>query len=238
MADRLLGLCSGETAGKILEFGCGTGLLTRKMRNRFPAARILATDASASMLEQARRRCGPADSVATIFSPQDASGESPPEAAVSAQAPFDLIASNALVQWFPDLAGHFRFAAGLAKPGGHCLVSGFSQANFPELNSLLAEPPFAYRGFPGHDPESVPAAAASWGWSRVRIETWEEIQIVSSPLEVLRKIQTLGSARDPKNGGKLNRRNLDHLLSAYSERFGENGGVRMTWKPWAAAFRI
>src|SRR5690606_1500505 len=38
----------------IVEFGCGTGLLTRRLRTRFPDAGVTATDAAPEMLDVAR----------------------------------------------------------------------------------------------------------------------------------------------------------------------------------------
>src|SRR5690606_17022422 len=59
MADALLSLWGERAApARILEFGCGTGLLTRRLRARFPDAVHVATDAASGMLEHARRTFG------------------------------------------------------------------------------------------------------------------------------------------------------------------------------------
>ena len=205
MAVRLLALHPGGAApSQIVEFGCGTGLLTRGLRARYPDAFILATDAAERMLESSRLSTQQNGSVPLHFSLQDGSGETPHSETLRKHRPFDLLASNALVQWFPDLAGHLGFAAKLAKPGSLYLLSGFSHSNFPELNALLREPPFSYQGFPGHNPGVIPTVGKENGWSVLKIEAWEEKEIHPSSLDVLRKIQTLGSARDPRKGGRLN----------------------------------
>ena len=63
---------------------------------------------------------------------------------------------------------------------------------------------------------------------------WEEKEILPSARQVLRMLQDLGSVRDPREGGRMNRSNLEFLLEEYGRRFAEDGGVRLTWRPWIA----
>jgi len=241
MAGTLVDLWGDRPAPtSILEFGCGTGLLTARLRARFPAASVLSTDAAAGMIEAARLRYPDSGAHHPDFAEQDAGGAQPPARVVAARAPYDLIAAGALVQWFPDLERHFRFAGSLTASGGRYLVSGFARQNFPELNALLSEPPFSYTRFPGHEPEAVERAATAAGWNTLAMLAWEEKEILPNPRQVLRLLQDLGSVRDPREGGAMNRRNLAWLLEEYERRFSEPaaesgaGGVRLTWKPWAA----
>jgi malonyl-CoA O-methyltransferase len=230
MAGILLDLWGDRPApARVLEFGCGTGLLTRGLRARFPRAELTATDASSGMVEIAH---GMAGLGAVAFGIQDARGDVPIGELLLHREPPDLLASGALAQWFPDLAAHFRFAGSLAAPGAHYLVSGFDSANFPELNSLLAEPPFSYRSFPGHSQASVEKAAIASGWAVTAFVGWEEREILPTARAVLKQLQELGSVRDPREGGRMNRANLAHLLAEYERRFSEDGGVRLTWRPW------
>ena len=237
MAGKLLELWKGPVPGSILELGCGTGLLTRRLCERFPSASILATDAAQAMLVEARKRCGDGGGGRLVFTELDARGNVPAAKEVISASPFNTVCSNALVQWFPNLETHLRFVSKLSAADGAYLLSGFTQSNFPELNELLSEPPFSYRDFPGHDSEEVEQAAGNAGWKVSVLYTWEEKEILPSAREVLRRIQTLGSSRDPHSGGRLNRKNLEWLISEYSRRFSEGGGVRLTWKPWIALLR-
>lgn len=241
MADALLELWGSrpEPSG-ILEFGCGTGLLTRRLRARFPDADLLATDASPEMLDVARAQSGTsgADGDPGVrYAVLDARGDIFASRPGTRRILPELLASGALVQWLPDLTGHLRFAAASAAPNAHYLLSGFTQANFPELNALLSEPPFSYREFPGHSPDAVERAARATGWNPVAQLAWEEREILPTARAVLKRMQELGSVRDPRAGGRMNRANLAHLLAEYERRFsvGEgDGGVRLTWKPWVA----
>jgi len=236
MADVLLELCREEAPpANILEFGCGTGLLTRKIWKTYRHAKILATDASPRMLHQA----------AGFFPPQDGrlnfallDAENPKANALPPPVPpFTLAVSNALTQWFPNLGNHLRYASSVTDSSGMYLLSGFARSNFPELNSLLAEPPFSYQKFPGHEPEAFIAALPGTGWELEKIRSWEEKEILPSARDVLHRIRDLGSSRDPREGGKMNRNNLEKLLRDYETRFRVQEGVRLTWRPWAAMLR-
>jgi malonyl-CoA O-methyltransferase len=235
MADALISLWGGRSApDRVLEFGCGTGLLTRRVHKQFPHASLFATDAAQEMVEIARSHLGDSS---VSFATLDAQGTDRSRADILAHAahvPVDLVISGALVQWFSNLAEHLHFAASLAKPGAAYLVSGFDKANFPELNALLSEPPFSYSNFPGHGQSDLESASMASGWSVGGYLAWDDVEVLPSARAVLQRMQDLGSVRDPREGGRMSRANLAHLLAEYERRFAVEGGVRLTWKPWAA----
>lgn len=255
MANALIGLLPGHLDGipgiPILEMGCGTGLLTRRIRERFPDSALTATDAAPRMLETARAASafmeanGTAPGEATRSMPGaenrwqefDASGDAPVPPAVSAPAPFKIAASSALVQWFPRLDRHFAMVASLLERDGAYLVSGFTRDNFPELNAILAAPPFGYPDYPGHVAAGIRAAAASAGFG---VDVYREDTLetaLPSPQAFLESIRGLGSARRPESGKPLTRGSLRILLATYQERYSCPGGVKATWKPWYALLR-
>jgi malonyl-CoA O-methyltransferase len=155
---------------------------------------------------------------------------------VESSAHYDLAASNALVQWFPDLGQHLQMVASLLSPQGLYLVSGFTRGNFPELNSLLQEPPFNYAEFPGHLQEEVSLAASQNGF---KVESWhtEPIEMIyPSPESFLAVLRGLGSSRHP-DSVPLTQSRLVYLVEQYRARYSCLGGVRATWVPWFALLR-
>lgn len=234
--------------GTILEMGCGTGIFTERLRAQFPLAAIAATDASPRMLEASRGNPKlAAVQVASALQGQpnpalrwhlfDASGEAAVPDAIRTAGPYDLAASSALVQWFPDLRRHFALVASLLRPSGSYLVSGFSRENFPELNAILREPPFSYASYPGHPRGEIEAAASAAGLECAAFGEESLPVVLPSAKAFLDSIRGLGSARRPDEEKPLTRSRLRFLLDTYQERYPESGGVRATWKPWYARLR-
>lgn len=242
MADTLIGLLppgllkaepqAGIEPPRVLEMGCGTGNFTERIRARLPSPDLLATDASPRMLDRARLRVPGAGFA--IFDAQGPEDRIP--GAVRAAAPFRLAASNALVQWFPDLSAHLRMVAGLLAPGGAYLVSGFLADNFPELNAILAEEPFGYREFPGHAGAAIERAGGGLVLETLRTDSvTEDYPDVRAFLE---HIRGLGAARRPTEERPMTRNRLALLEERYRKGYPSgSGGVRATWKPWYALLR-
>ncbi|MDI5965577.1 trans-aconitate 2-methyltransferase [Streptomyces sp. SL13] len=99
-------------APRIADLGCGAGNVTALLAERWPAARITGFDTSADMLHAARRYAGPtAGGGAIDFREGDAARWLPDE-------PYDLVVSNAALQWVPNHREMIpRWIDGLA-PGG------------------------------------------------------------------------------------------------------------------------
>ena len=81
--------------GSIVDLGCGNGLATLSMLERWPDARIIGIDSSSDMLEQARAHDGDGrvswlNADVVQWDPADVS--------------VDLIVTNATLQWVPDHA--------------------------------------------------------------------------------------------------------------------------------------
>jgi len=94
---------------RVIDLGCGPGNSTAVLQQKWPEAEIYGLDSSAEMITQARAAD---DSIHWILS--DIKDWNPDQ-------PFDLIFSNAALQWvpdhetiFPQLIAHLKPAGGLA----------------------------------------------------------------------------------------------------------------------------
>ncbi|MFE1402257.1 trans-aconitate 2-methyltransferase [Streptomyces sp. NPDC058770] len=94
-------------APRVADLGCGAGNVTVLLADRWPGARITGYDNSPQMLERARTHAGPL----LDFTEADAATWTPAE-------PYDLIVSNALLQWVPGHAARFPVWLDALTPGG------------------------------------------------------------------------------------------------------------------------
>ncbi|WP_019831239.1 methyltransferase [Sphingomonas sp. PR090111-T3T-6A] len=141
-------------APRVLEIGCGTGLLGSALVDRLPGARWHMTDLSPAMVERAHRRfAGRAD---ISFSAMD--GEAPDIA-----GPFDLIVSSLAFQWFADLPGAIERLRGMLAPGGHLAFTTMAADSFAEWRA-------AHDGLPCGTPDYPGAEALSAMGFSVTIE--------------------------------------------------------------------
>lgn len=106
---------------RVLDLGCGTG----RHLGRFldAGARVVGLDFSAGMLAQARRKHGHRPDLTLLEA--DASGDLPLE-----QGSFDLVFSSLVLEHVAGVAGFFRQAAGLCRPGGTLLLTTMHPALF------------------------------------------------------------------------------------------------------------
>ncbi len=80
-----------QSPGRILDISCGPGNSTAILKKRWPDAEIIGMDSSASMIEQAKSRDA---SISWICS--DATDD------IGSLGTFDIVFSNAAIQWMPS----------------------------------------------------------------------------------------------------------------------------------------
>ncbi|GAA2949649.1 trans-aconitate 2-methyltransferase [Streptomyces enissocaesilis] len=123
----------GAGTGRIADLGCGAGDVTALLAARRPAARVTGYDNSPQMLERARRHTGPR----LDFVHADAATWEP------GTGTYDLIVSNALLQWVPDHADRFPVWLDALTPGGTFafqVPGNFTAPSHTILAALRASP--------------------------------------------------------------------------------------------------
>ena len=154
-------------SARILDLGCGTGIVGRQLRERLGgAARIAGLDLHAGMLAVARDRAPDVDwreGDATAMPFEDHG--------------FDLVLCQQMLQFVPDRAAAVREVRRVLAPGGRFLASAWRAADEQPLFQVLG--PIARRHFgPADDKRTsfgdagaLRALLADAGFADVRVET-------------------------------------------------------------------
>jgi len=110
---------------RILDAGCGTGLLTNVLSRTYPDAQITAVDFSEAMLKVASSQT--AANVRFLHA----------DLRDIEETGFDLIASNAAMQWLPDIDETIHRLHARLATGGVLAISYFGPDTYSELRSAL-----------------------------------------------------------------------------------------------------
>jgi len=111
--DDLLKLITVKPELKIIDLGCGTGELTQKLAAYLPGAKlVLGIDSSAEMLQQSEKFA----TENCVFKQQDI------EAVLDEKEQWDLIFSNAALQWVADHKKLFPRIISMIKSSGQLAI--------------------------------------------------------------------------------------------------------------------
>ena len=200
---------------RILEIGCGTGLLTQKLMPLFPKAEWWINDLCPQSVNHTLNRAIPALKKAN---PLEGDAE-----AIPFPSNIDLCVSASTLQWFENLPAFMQKVAQHLNPGGYFIFSTFGKANLSEIKAItgngLAYP--AQKEIEQWLQESGFAVVSSFE---------EEIRLqFSSPREILRHLKATGV-----NGGfsqPWSKGSLTRFEERYAELFANNGGFPLTYTP-------
>jgi trans-aconitate 2-methyltransferase len=130
----LVELIRPEPGMRVIDLGCGTGEITASLAERLPDATVEGVDLSADMLAQAAPRANDRLS----FRQMDVG-------AIDDCSAYDLVFSNAALQWVPDNESVLRRILGSLKPGAQIAVQVPKNEGHPSHRlaaEVAAEPPY------------------------------------------------------------------------------------------------
>ncbi len=121
--------------GRAIDLGCGTGALTRVLHERIGVSATMGLDSSEAMLAEAAAVSseGLRFVRGDISEFSDASG-------------FDVVFSNAALQWVPEHEALLAQIAAMVRPGGQLAIQMPANDDHPShttAHRIAAEPPFA-----------------------------------------------------------------------------------------------
>lgn len=172
----------------VIDLGCGPGNSTAVLRRRWPSAAITGLDSDAAMLAEA----GKADA-GTQWVQADAGTWSPAER-------YDVVFSNAMLQWLPDHANTIARWLEAVAPGGALAVQMPSHlqsalhrhilevAAFPEWQPAMRD---VRHGIVAHDADFYYDILSPLA-ERVDLWVTEYVHVVNGPEDILTWIRATG----------------------------------------------
>lgn len=117
---------------RVLDAGCGSGRVTEALVERLPSGSVVALDASAAMLQEARGRLARFGDRVTYV--QADLGQPLP-----VSPPVDAILSTAVFHWVPDHEALFRNLAAVIRSGGRLVAQCGGSGNIASLDRILRD---------------------------------------------------------------------------------------------------
>lgn len=220
----------------ILEIGCGTGVVTSRLVDTWPAAVITALDIAPGMLGAAEQRVGssqPADrSIHFIHADVEKWSAAAPAAS------FDLIVSGACFQWLQQPKETLKQLRRLLRPGGVLVFTTFGPATFYELHeSFMA----TYREYGRRQQRHglTFQSIAGWremlvdsGFSHIQEDGLLQVETYPTPRDFLHAVKAMGASTSEAAvvPGISTRRLFAGMYKVYGSKFSVLGGVAATYE--------
>ncbi|WP_319238779.1 methyltransferase domain-containing protein [uncultured Propionivibrio sp.] len=166
-AQDLLARVTADAPQTVVDLGCGAGNVTQMLAGRWNAARITGIDSSAEMIAEAAKL------------PGNIAWQEQSIAAWQADAPVDVIYSNAALHWLGDHATLFPQLMRQLAPGGTLAVQmprNFGAPSHTLIWETVAARP--WKGNFGHIPRQSPVAEPRFYYECIapaaaHIDIWE-----------------------------------------------------------------
>jgi malonyl-CoA O-methyltransferase len=208
---------------RALEIGCGTGILTAMLAERFPQAQIHGTDVAEGLLEVARAQF--AEYPRVSFENADARDLAVPR-------PFPLAVSSSSLHWMQPLEEVFASIRRATATGGRLAFLMMIEGTLASLRESRARVA-PRKPAPGKLPDAGQAleCVRECGFEILTERIRDLPMHYASARDFLRTVHDVGvTAGYATAGACLNRGELAALISDYQTNNAENGGVRATYR--------
>ena len=211
---------AGRSFGRVFEFGCGTGHLTRALTENHDIKELCLNDLVPDCSDAALAAvCG---APRVRFQAGDVQTVELPDA-------LNLIASASTVQWIEDQPRLLSRLSGQLADGGWLALSGFGSSQFHELAALGST-----AGAPGYRDAEEWDAILPAEMELVAVHQTRIIRFFDTARDVLRHLRETGVNGNAQGG--WTRARLAGFEAEYEARFRGDAGLTLTYDPvWMLA---
>lgn len=205
-----------------LEVGCGTGLLSRQLLQRYPEMKLVLSDIAHGMSHHVQQTLSPApvcDADAAALPFVDSS--------------FDLVLSSSVYQWLNDLPNAFSEVARVLNPDGLLALALFGEKTLHELRtshqSVLVDKQSHSQSFPSL--ETVSAALGD-RFEIVTLRSEFEVEWHANVPALMRSLKKIGAqnASQQRPQGLASRQVMQKMILYYNDCYGSEQGVPATYE--------
>jgi malonyl-ACP O-methyltransferase BioC len=219
MAQQLIGLISriggSQSFARVLELGCGTGLLTELLVRQLAIQQLILNDLVGDLAGLAKRCADLQPGLQVETHPGDMElGPLPND--------LNLVVSNAVLHWASEPETMLQRMADAVRPGGILALTTFGPQNLRETRKLTGDSLYYL---------SLEQLSAKLDRRAVILESSERIQVMTFPSahEVLQHLKRTGVNSLRQNHWPP--RTLKRFCSEYESRFRSESGVTLTYHP-------
>ena len=229
----------------VVDIGAGTGLLTHKVIQRYPQAKVFAIDLSLEMLKQARMRLKTAKFgwlPQAIWSIEGATILNADAYSLPLQdKSVDLLVSNVMLQWCDDLDGVFAEFRRVLRPEGLIMFTTFGPDTLKELKQAwtIADAVDAHVN-QFVDMHDIGDALIRNGFGQPVMDVEHFTLTYEKPMGVLKDLKAIGATNASLNRAKglMGKQRFHAMLEAY-ETLRSDGKIPATYEvvhghAWAA----
>lgn len=210
MADKLVENLPGAEFSNVLELGCGSGLLTRKLKKKITYKRYYAND----IVEKSKVYL---DGILKDYVFLGGNAQR-----LQVNAKFNLIISNAMFQWFSNLEGALEYYRPRMNKGGTIAFTTFASGNFREIKEITG------LGLEYKTAEEIREILAR-NFAIKHFEKFDYTMTFGNPLEILAHMKNTGvNAVSTKQWGI---REVKEFCERYRELYPE---LTLTYTPVVA----
>lgn len=203
-----------QNLGQVLEFGMGTGHLTRQLAKRFEVKHLYLND----LVDSCAR-----------FAPQEATFTSGAIEDMALPGNLDVVCSASTVQWLENIPATLQRLTDALAPGGCLALSGFGHQQFHELRALGSSAAAPNYLDADHWEAVLPPELTIRYISQKQSTLWFPTAL--SLLKHLRDTGVNGAASQAWTSQDLKAFEAD-----YQARFGTDRGLPLTYDPvWVLA---